>query len=142
MALNLETSETKILYLPLKDETLPNQKPHTTLTPPEHGKLHDIKSNTFDVCTGITKHRYPRAFLAQILRTLKPGGILMLQIAKEIDIRHDLSRAAFTDISGKSQHQITHWTAIKPKTTKPTINEQKSSQSQKTPSKPIITRYR
>lgn len=108
MAANLAKDQTKILYLPLKDEKLPNLTPHTTLTQSEHSKLSDIKSNTFDVCTGITKKAYPREFINEILRTLKPGGIVMIQVAKEIDFKKDLLYAGFTKIDSNPKEEITH----------------------------------
>ena len=108
MALNLQTEQTKILYLPLNDEKLPNLQPHTTLTQAEHSKLGDIKSNTFDVCTGITKQAYSRKFLSEIKRTLKDGGMLMIQIAKEINLKNELLSIGFSDIESSSKDQICH----------------------------------
>lgn len=108
MTLNLQSQQTKILYLPLKDEKLPNLQPHTTLTQSEHSKLNDIKSEVYDVCTGITKERYSKSFLSEVYRTLKPGGIFMFQIGKEVEIKKDLTLCGFTNIESKAKDQINH----------------------------------
>eukprot|EP01083_Nonionella_stella_P269883 913492_1 len=115
MALNLETEETKILYLPLKDEKLRNLTPHTTLKQSEQTKIKEISSSTFDVVTGITKLPYSPSFLEQISRVLKPGGIFMIQIGKESQIKKSLLYSGFIDIESNQQSQINHWTARKPK---------------------------
>eukprot|EP01084_Bolivina_argentea_P253097 425037_1 len=143
MSLNLQTQQTKILYLPLKDETLPNLSPHTTLKHNEHSKLKDIKSNTFDVCTGITHQSYTRPEFTEILRTLKPGGVIMLQIAKETDIKNDLLSIGFCEIESSSQQQITHWTARKPRTQskRKSIKSESKSDAQEEDHR-IITRYK
>ena len=108
MALNLEKDETKILYLPLKDEKLPNLKPHTTLTQNEQSKIKEISSSTFDVVTGITKLPYSPSFLSQLCRVLKPGGIITLQIGKETELRKSLLYSGFTNIESKQQSQVNH----------------------------------
>ena len=108
MALNLQSQQTKILYLPLKDEKLPNLQPYTTLTQSEHSKLNDIKSEVYDVCTGIAKERYSKSFLSEIYRTLKPGGIFMFQIGSEMEMEQDLTLCGFTDIESKTKDQINH----------------------------------
>ena len=59
-ALNLESKQTKILYLPLKDESMPNLKAHTTSTCSEHGKLHDIIESVDSEETAIGKE-WPRS---------------------------------------------------------------------------------
>eukprot|EP00485_Elphidium_margaritaceum_P010019 CAMPEP_0202691028 /NCGR_PEP_ID=MMETSP1385-20130828/5858_1 /ASSEMBLY_ACC=CAM_ASM_000861 /TAXON_ID=933848 /ORGANISM="Elphidium margaritaceum" /LENGTH=451 /DNA_ID=CAMNT_0049346369 /DNA_START=37 /DNA_END=1392 /DNA_ORIENTATION=- len=135
MSLNLQTDDTKILYLPLKNETLPKLQPHTTLTQPEHGKLKDIASDTFDVCTGITKHAYSAVVLAEILRTLKPGGVVMIQIGKEADLKSLLTDAGFNGIECNTRDQVTHWTARKPKTKVVHLNPEVES-------KQVSTSYR
>eukprot|EP01084_Bolivina_argentea_P212638 361403_1 len=146
MSLNLQAEQTKILYLPLKDETLPNLQPHTTLTSTEYSKLDDIKSNTFDVCTGITKQSYPTNVLSQIIRTLKPGGVIMIQIAKETNIKKDLLYTGFIDIESNSEDQITHWTARKPRQKiKAAPLKSKTRPERKIPDKKedeIVTSYR
>ena len=108
MAATLEQNETKILYLPLKDETLPNLKPHTTLSQVEQSKIKEISASTFDVVTGITKLPYSPSFLSQIHRVLKPGGIIMIQIGKETELKKSLLYSGFTDIESKQQSQINH----------------------------------
>jgi len=145
MALNLQSEQTKILYLPLKDEAMPNLKAHTTLTLSEHGKLHDIKSDTFDVCTGITKQRYRRPFLSQIYRTLKPGGLLMFQIGAEIDVTADLTLCGFSDIESRTTDQIKHWTARRPRSEKSSqrrMEQKPKSKVSRPKMEEIVTSYR
>eukprot|EP01083_Nonionella_stella_P162160 532100_1 len=115
-SLNLETQQTKILYLPLKDEELPNLTPHTTLKHSEQSKTKQIESSTFDVVTGITKLPYPPSVLNELCRVLKPGGIVMIQIGAESSLNKSLLYSGFTDIESKQTSQINHWTARKPKT--------------------------
>lgn len=115
MSLNLETEETNILYLPLKDEKLPNLTPHTTLKQSEHPKIADLATATFDVVTGITKLPYSPSFLSELCRVLKPGGIVMIQIGKESQLKKTLLYSGFVDIESKQRSEINHWTARKPK---------------------------
>ena len=98
----------KNTLLPLKDETLPNLKPHTTLSQAEQTKIKEISASTFDVVTGITKLPYSPSFLSQIYRVLKPGGIIMIQIGKETELKKSLLYSGFTDIESKQQSQINH----------------------------------
>mmetsp|Transcript_3704 Transcript_3704/g.3197 ORF Transcript_3704/g.3197 Transcript_3704/m.3197 type:complete len:193 (+) Transcript_3704:1-579(+) len=46
---------------------------------------------------------------------MKPGGMVMLQIAKETELKKSLLYSGFVDIESKQQSQINHWTAKKPK---------------------------
>ena len=104
--------DNKILYLPLKDETLPNLKPHTTLSQADQPKIKEISDSTFDVVTGITKLPYSPSFLSQLFRVMKPGGIIMIQIAKETELKKSLLYSGFTDIESKPQSQINHVRSI------------------------------
>ena len=108
MASVKSVSDIKILYLPLKDEKLPNLKPHKTLKQNEHGSIVEINDNTFDVVTGITKLPYSPTFLQEIYRILKPEAVLMIQIAKETDIKKSLLYSGFNQIDSNQQQQITH----------------------------------
>eukprot|EP00483_Globobulimina_turgida_P001944 UN01946 len=115
MSLNLKTEETKILYLPLKDEKLPNLTPHTTLQQSEQVKIKEISSSTFDVVTGICKLPYSPSFLEELSRVLKPGGIIMIQIGIESQLTKSLLYSGFIDIESSQQSQVNHWTARKAK---------------------------
>lgn len=115
MSLNLDAQQTKILYLPLKDESLPNLKPHTTLTLADQPKIKQIADATFDVVTGITKLPYSPSFLSEVFRVLKSGGVVMIQIAKESDLKKTLLYTGFVDIASETKSEINHWTARKPK---------------------------
>jgi len=115
-ALNLEQSDTKILYLPLKDEILPNLTPHTTLKQSEHTDIAQLRTDSFDVVTGITKLAYSPSLLTSIARVLKPGGIVMIQIGKESPLKRSLLYAGFVDIEHATQSEVNHWTARKPST--------------------------
>ena len=108
MALNLEAEQTKILYLPLKDEKMSTLKPHTTLTQSEHSKTKDIAHGTFDVVTGIAKLPYSPSLLAELARVLKPGGVLTMQIGKEVPFKKSLLYSGFTDIESKLHSEINH----------------------------------
>lgn len=108
MALNLEAQQTKILYLPLKDEKMSTLKPHTTLTQSEHSKTKEIADGTFDVVTGITKLPYSPSMLAELARVLKPGGILTVQIGKEVPFKKSLLYSGFTEIGSKLQSEVNH----------------------------------
>ena len=108
MALKLDANETKILYLPLKDEKLSKLKPHLTLNQDNQPKIKEVADNTFDVVTGITKLPYSPAFLSQLYRVLKPGGIIMVQIAKETNINKSLLYSGFVDIESNASSEINH----------------------------------
>eukprot|EP01083_Nonionella_stella_P185725 677925_1 len=112
MSLNLHPHQSKLLYLPLTNETLPNLQPHTILKQSEHSKITQISSAFFDVVTGITHSPYSASFLSALFRVLKPGGVIMIQINHETQLKPLLSSAGFIDIQ---YSQINHWTARKPK---------------------------
>ena len=108
MSLNLEPNQSIILYLPLKDEKLPNLEPDTTLKQSEHANISEIEDNKFDVVTGITKLAYSPSFLFELSRVLKPGGMIMIQIGKECPLKKSLLYSGFADITSTQQSEVNH----------------------------------
>jgi len=111
--------DSEVLFLTCKNERLADFVPQLTLSSQLHTQLSKVQSDRFDTVCGITNVPYPPVLLAHILRVLKPGGTVAIQVPSSADIRRSLLFGGFDniqqlDIQSENEQNEVQLVATKP----------------------------
>jgi len=100
----------EVLFLACKNERMADFVPQLTLSSQLHTQLSKLQSDRYDMVCGVTNVPYPPVLLAHIVRVLKPGGSVIIQLPSSADIKRSLLFGGFENIQqveSSSKHEPT-----------------------------------
>jgi len=104
-------SNKEVLFLPCKNECLTDFIPQLILSSQLHTQLSKLQSERYDMVCGVTNIPYPPELLAQILRVLKPGSTVAIQIPSSTEMKRSLLFGGFENIQQVDVHKDQEETA-------------------------------